>query len=107
METETTKYIPITREHIEYRIKWLADPEINRFLGTVVRNGLDRSFHERWFDGYEKEEAEGKRKIFMIEVDGKFVGQVGLLDINKDDKNAVLYIVIGEKDYWGKGIAKA
>ena len=29
---------------------------------------------------------------------------MGLLDINLLDKNACLYIVIGEKEYWRKGI---
>lgn len=105
MDNNTTQYIPIQRGHIDYRIKWLNDPEINRYLGTAVRSGTDKAFHVKWFDGYEEEEKEGKRKIFMIEINGEFVGQVGLLDINQSDKNAVLYIVIGEKRYWGKGIA--
>lgn len=106
MKNNTTKYFPILRGHIDYRIKWLNDPEVSHYLGTAVRSSTDRAFHEKWFDGYETEEKEGKRKIFMIEVAGKLVGQVGLLDIDKLDKNAVLYIVIGEKDYWGRGIAK-
>jgi len=98
------KYIPITREHIALRVKWIADPEINKFLATFTRNDLNEKFHQTWFDKYEEKEKKGNKKIFIIEVDGVSVGQVGFSDINKDDKNAELYIVIGEKDYWGKGI---
>lgn len=105
MDNNTIQYFPIRRDHIDYRIKWLNDPEINRYLGAVVRAGTDKQFHDKWFESYEAEEKEGKRKIFMIKVNGKFVGQVGLLDIDQSDKNAVLYIVIGEKKYWGKEIA--
>lgn len=100
------EYKPITIEDIKFRIKWLNDPEVNFGLGTIVRKGTDEEFHQNWFKGYFEDEKEGKRKIFMIFADGKAIGQVGLLDINKYDENADLYIVIGEKDYWGKGIGE-
>jgi RimJ/RimL family protein N-acetyltransferase len=100
------KYIPLSREHIEYRTRWLADPEINQFLGTATRKGRDKKFHRDWFDKYEEGEKIGERRFFMIKVDEKIVGQVGFSNINKDDKNAELYITIGEKNYWGKGIGK-
>jgi len=100
-------YEPISIKDIKYRIKWLNDPEVAFGLGTIVRKGTDEEFHKRWFKSYFDDEKNGKRKIFMIHADAKAIGQVGLLDINKEDENAVLYIVIGEKDYWGKGIGKA
>ena len=100
-------YKPITIQDLQYRIKWLGDPEVNCGLGTIVRNGLSEEFHKKWFKSYLEDEKSGKRKIFMIFADSKAIGQVGLLDINKADENAVLYIVIGEKEYWGKGIGKA
>jgi RimJ/RimL family protein N-acetyltransferase len=105
MDKNTTQYIPIQREHINYRIKWLNDPEINRYLCGAVRSGTDREFHKKWFDNYEAEEKENKRKIFMIKINNEFVGQVGLLDIDKSEKKSFLYIAIGEKKYWGRGIA--
>lgn len=106
-EIQTIKYLPITIDFIEQRIKWLTDPKINQFLSTTVRSETTREFHEKWFKDYLLDEKEGKKKIFIILVDDKPIGQVGLLEIHKYDKNTELYIMIGEKDYWGKGIAKA
>lgn len=101
------EYKPITIEDLKYRMKWLNDPEVTHHLGTIVRNGTDESFHKKWFEGYFEDEKKCRRKIFIILADGKAIGQVGLLDINKYDSNAVLYIAIGEKDYWGKGVGRA
>lgn len=94
-------YKKLTREHLPYRMKWLNDPEVNRFLGHQVRNGTDEEFHRKWFSDYENDDS---REIFMIESDGKIIGQVGLLDINLQDKNACLYILIGEKSCWNQGL---
>lgn len=97
---------PLTKEDLPYRIKWLNDSEVNQFLGAVVRDGTDTEFHNKWFESYFADERAGKRKIFMILDEEKPIGQVGLLDINQLDKNAELYIVIGEAEYRGKGIGK-
>jgi len=92
---------PLAEKDIVWRRKWLSDPEVTRFLGTLVRQGVDLDFHQKWFDSYFKD---GKKEIFMIVVDERPVGQVGLLDINLADKNAALYIMIGEKDMHRQGI---
>jgi len=42
--------------------------------------------------------------MFVIEYDDKPVGNVALTDISKNDSNAGLFIVIGEKKFPGKGI---
>jgi hypothetical protein len=95
---------PITIKDINLRIKWLADSEVNFGLGISVRNGLTLKQHQDWFKRYLAEEKIGQQKIYIILNDDVPIGQVGLYDINKEDKNAILYIVIGEKEYWGKGI---
>lgn len=96
-----TNFRKLTIKDLPYRMKWLNDQEVNKYLGHRVREGTDEEFHRRWFESYFNDEF---REIFTIEVDGKPVGQVGLLDINLLDKNSCLYIIIGEKDYWGKGV---
>ena len=94
----------LTVKDLPYRVKWLNDPEVNKYLGHRTRSGTDEEFHRKWFENYSSDET---KEIFIIEVDGKPVGQVGLVDIHLLDKNACLYIVIGEKNYWGKGIGSA
>ncbi len=93
-------YHKLTRTHLPHRMKWLNDPEVNRYLGLQVRQGTDEKFHQTWFDKYENDET---RDIFCIEANNEIIGQIGLLDINLNDKNACLYVLIGEKSYWNRG----
>lgn len=94
-------YRPLAKKDLELRFKWLNDPETNRFLGSRTRKGTDWKFHEEWYKEYVKDK---RKKMFIIEMDNKPIGQVGLTDIDLLDKNACVYIVIGEKDLRGKGI---
>ncbi len=95
------QYRPLNEADILLREKWLNDPDTNRYLGTRVRQGTDREFHERWFEAYAKDDS---RQIFTILDKDISIGQVGLLSINTDDHNAELYALIGEADYRGKGL---
>ena len=49
--------------------------------------------------------------VCAINCDGKHIGNAALQDINNINRNAEFAIIIGEKDYWGKGygteVAKA
>lgn len=96
-------YRKLVDTDLPYRMKWLNDPDVYRFLGHQVRLGTDLAFHQQWFEKYL---ADDSREIFMILADGKPIGQVGLLDLNKLDKNACLYVAIGDKKYRGRGIGQ-
>jgi len=88
--------------------KWVNDPEVNNLMvmGCVPDSG---SIYCSW-DGPE-EEFEKLRKskhdvVFAIvdkETDN-VIGNVGLYEINWIARHGELRIVIGEKEYWGKGI---
>lgn len=94
----------LAQKDLPLRMKWLNDPEVNKYLGHRTRSGTDEEFHRQWFERYFNDQT---KEIFTIEVDGKPVGQVGLVDINLLDKNGDLYLVIGEKDFWNKGVGSA
>jgi RimJ/RimL family protein N-acetyltransferase len=56
----------------------------------------------RWF---EKLQADDSRVEFAIETPGKIpVGIVGLAGIDSAHRTAEIYIVIGQKEFWGKGV---
>jgi len=94
---------PLTRLDLPDRVRWFSDPEISQFLGDSVRGGTTLQKQRKWF----KKQKESKdSSFFVIEVDKKSVGNIGLIEINKADKNAGVFIVIGEKDYWGAGVSK-
>jgi RimJ/RimL family protein N-acetyltransferase len=82
-------------------VRWINDPEVRHFL-------------ESYFPLGEKEEEEylasiSKRKphevVLAIETtDGCHIGNMGLHRIHWRDRVATTGAVIGEKQYWGKGL---
>ncbi len=94
-------YRPITKDDLPDRVRWFADREVGKFFGSEIRFGTTIEDQQKWFKKLDSDE----RIDYMIEVDEKSVGSVGTIEINKVDKNAGIYIFIGERDYWRKGIA--
>lgn len=89
----------IERADLPTFVRWLNDPEITQHLTLYLP--LSLAEEERWFE----QQLEDKSKhIFAIETeDSAHIGNVGLHDLNWKNRNAVLGIVIGEKEYWGRG----
>jgi len=90
----------IEREDIPTFLKWLNDPQVQRYLG---RTPFPLSFaeEERWF---ERELNTEKSRIFAIETGkGVHIGNIGLHEIDYKDGKATLGIMIGEREYWDQG----
>ena len=89
----------IERTDIPTFVRWFNDPEVRKYLQMLMPMSLAQE--ERWFEAQLGDQG---RHIFGIEaLDGKLIGNIGLESINWKNSNAVLGIVIGEKDYWGQG----
>ena len=66
-----------------------------------MQNGLKKE--KEWFDNYLK----AKNKKFFTVCDNSMpIGFMGLSNISKANKNADLFIAIGEDNYRGKGMGK-
>jgi RimJ/RimL family protein N-acetyltransferase len=90
---------PLEREHLARCVKWFNDPDVTYFLGR--EQPLTMAEEERWFAEYRSKVDE---EIYAIEVDGNHIGNVGLHAIDRANRKASLGIVIGEKEYWSKGL---
>jgi diamine N-acetyltransferase len=91
---------PLSKADIENRIKWFNDPDVRRTLIISERFELEKTIH--WF---EKIQADDSRAEFVIETTEKMpVGVVGLAGIDSTHRTAEIYIVIGQKEFWGKGV---
>ena len=91
---------PMRKEDMELRVKWFNDPEVNRTLFLDEELNLQKTL--RWF---ERAAADDSRRDFVIETtDAKPVGFMGLVGINNRHGIAECYGIVGEKQYWGKGI---
>lgn len=89
-------------------IKWPNDPEVTQYMvmGCVPGSG---SIYCSWDSPEEEYEKLRKSKhdvVFAIidKKSNKMIGNAGLYEINWLARHAELRIVIGEKQYWGKGI---
>ena len=95
------------RKHLEkdifYRVKWLSNPKVNKFIGDKMGQKTSLKKEQAWFANYKKDK---NKKFFTICDNSKPIGFVGLSNISKENKNADLFIAIGEDAYRGKGIGK-
>lgn len=91
------------KKDIPYRVKWLNNPSVNRFIGDKLGQKTNLKKEKEWFCNYQKTK---NKKFFTICDNLKPIGFVGLSNINKLNKNADLFIAIGNDEYRGKGIGK-
>lgn len=94
------KHLP---KDIPYRVKWLSNPKVNKFIGDELGQKTNLIKEKEWFANYQKSKS---KKFFTICENSKPIGFVGLSNISKPNKRADLFIAIGEDDYRGKGIGK-
>lgn len=75
--------------------RWQNDPEVARWMDYTKLFSLEdiKASEER---------AVKEGHPFIIEVDGKAIGRVGLNQLRRRDQMASLYIFVGERSEWGK-----
>ena len=99
---ERVRLRAIEREDIPRFVRWFNDPEVRRYLSMY--EPMSRAQEERWFESHLSRRDD---IILAIEVreGGSWghIGNVGLHRIDWKNRVATLGIVIGEKEYWGKG----
>lgn len=86
---------------IRNKIRWINDTNNNKYLHYDLPLEFDKTVE--WFNNNKNRTD---RYDAVIEVDGISVGLIGLLGIDKKNKKAEFYIVLGEPQFKGKGIAK-
>lgn len=93
---------PLSRKDLPFKMRWWRNYKVREFLPDLKRNNSEQE--KKWFDTYLKD----KSKIyFMIICNRKPVGVVSLYGIDRINKHAEIFIVIGEDAYRNKGVGKA
>jgi RimJ/RimL family protein N-acetyltransferase len=91
---------PMSEADLPLKVKWYNDPDIRKTLIVDEQFELDKTIE--WFEAIKDSKS---RLDLTIEVnDGKPIGLIGLVNIDRPHKTAEIVIVIGDKDYWGKGV---
>jgi UDP-4-amino-4,6-dideoxy-N-acetyl-beta-L-altrosamine N-acetyltransferase len=88
----------LEKEDLTHCVRWINDSEITKGLGIIFP--ISQYEEEKWYENYVKDE---KNKIFAIETEKTYIGNVGLHDIDWINRKALLGIMIGEKKYLSKG----
>jgi RimJ/RimL family protein N-acetyltransferase len=106
---ERIRFRHMERSDLPRFVDYLNDPEVN--WGLAVYLPLSMAAEEQWFENMLKRPAaEQPLAIEAREVSTesgeetwKLIGNCALLDIDWRNRSAELGILIGDKDYWGKG----
>jgi len=91
------------RSDLEAVMKWLHDEEVTQFIGGAVFPAS--TLEEGKFIETAAAGTDVANKVFVIETlsERKYIGSIGLHNINWLCRHAELGMVIGDKDYWGRG----
>lgn len=83
------------------KILWVNDKNNNEFLHYDLPLTYGNTLE--WFN---RIRTQNDRYDAIIEVNQEAVGIIGLLDINKIHQKAEYYILLGDRNYRGKGVAQ-
>jgi [ribosomal protein S5]-alanine N-acetyltransferase len=94
-------------KHAESSLSWTADPSVVQYMGIE----FDQPSKAKEIKRITEIRNNPDEYNWMIELDGKTIGNVSINSIEETSlklgKKAGNYtILIGDKDHWGKGIAK-
>lgn len=87
-------------------LAWLNDPKVTRLIGSkeLYKKEKNLNFIEESFNRFSNETSKG---FFIFYIPDKvFIGTSKLDKISNFSKSAEDGIMIGNKEYWGKGLAK-
>jgi RimJ/RimL family protein N-acetyltransferase len=90
---------PVEEEDLPLILRWQNHPEVWWYMD------YDRLFSlETLREDLEQSRREGHP--FLITVDGRPVGRIGLNRFRRRDRICSLYLYIGEPAFWGQGFAR-
>lgn len=93
---------PLEPADAETSARWRADPAIWTYTLAAGRTPVELATEREWI---ERVIANPTGRRFAILADDRYVGNIYLTDIAGG--SAQYHIFIGERDMWGRGIARA
>src|SRR5262245_60631972 len=94
---------PLERADAPLMQSWFNDPEIRR---TIKRDRpIDLQAEEAFIAKINQDES-GLGVVIVDRASDAAIGACGLMNIDSRNRSAMFGITIGDKAFWGKGIAK-
>lgn len=95
------KIRPLIREDAFVSVRWRNDPEVFRYTRNTYNHEITIAQELEWIEKVINNQNEYRCAILA---DGVYVGNIYLTDVS--DREAHYHIFIGDKNYWGKGVAR-
>ena len=92
---------PLKEQDAYTSVKWRDDPEVFKFTGNIYNHEITIDNELEWIRKVTANPTDYRCAILVDEV---YVGNIYLTDIKEG--TAHFHIFIGDKSYWGKGVAK-
>ena len=92
---------PLKEQDAYTSVKWRNDPEVFKFTGNIYNHEITSDNELEWIRKVTANPTDYRCAILVDEV---YVGNIYLTDIKEG--TAHFHIFIGDKSYWGKGVAK-
>lgn len=106
LEGKTINLRPLVASDVEGGyIDWFNDIDVCKYNAHHVFP-YNRELALKYIAGVQDSEKDVVLAIIMKDEAQKHVGNISLQNINRVSRNAEYAIILGEKEYWGKGIAK-
>jgi RimJ/RimL family protein N-acetyltransferase len=101
-EGALVRLAPVRREDIPLYTRWFQDYEVGRLLIPDVYMPLTVENEEDWYSRVSTATDSYTLGIRTIDED-RLLGNASLFSISQKNRAATFGIVIGEKDFWGRG----
>ena len=84
-------------------VNWRNDDEINAMLGGMKRY-VSVAYERKWIEDAIFHSKDVRLAICMVD-DNTHIGNVYMTDIDLQNQSCISHILIGDKRFWGKGLA--
>jgi RimJ/RimL family protein N-acetyltransferase len=91
---------PIGPEHLENYCRWFADPQVTRFLTRTTPPSLEEE--QAWFERVALSERD---VVWGLFAEGRHIGSTAIHQIDWRNRRGITGIVIGDRTWWGRGVA--
>ena len=91
---------PFEEGDVERCVEWACDEEMRPLMRPSNPEPRSREVDEAWYNRLLQDE---RSRIFSIEAGGDFIGVIYITRIDRRNRNALLSVMIGEKDAWDRG----
>lgn len=92
---------PLKEEDAYTSVNWRNDPEVFKYTGNTYDHVITLESELEWIRRVIAKKDDYRCAILADDI---YVGNIYLTDISK--KSATYHIFIGNKGYWGKGVAR-